>query len=127
MTLTLDLPMPPSVNKIWSLKGGKNGVYVSKPYKKWREEANALCMQFRWHKERIAGPFAVWVTLDRAQRNGDLDNRLKAILDFLHTAGITDDDSYCEALGADWGHAPVGCRVMVDAWSEDAQLSKGAA
>lgn len=115
-TLVIDLPLPPSVNKIWKQGGGK-GVYRSPEYVAWRKHCDGLCMQYRWHKTPIKGPFCVAIVLDREKmrKGSDIDNRIKGLLDFLHGTGITDDDRYCEKVSAERGSAPSGCRVTITA------------
>ena len=115
--MILDLPMPPSANRLWRL--GKKGPYSDKQYVAWQEECHALFLQFRWHKKPIRGPYQLWITCDRSKRRGDLDNRCKAVVDLLHRMGVTDDDSKLERIVAEFGDAPVGCRVLVEPWREN--------
>ena len=103
--------MPPSANRLWRM--GKRGPYSDKQYVKWQEECRALCLQFRWHKQPVRGPYQLWMTFNRGSQSGDLDNRTKGLIDILHRMGITDDDMHLERYVVDWGDAPVGCRVIV--------------
>ena len=113
--MILELPLPPSVNRIWQMASGM-GVYRTKEYIAWRKECDGLCMLYRWHKTPIVGRFIVEIVLNEKQPNrGDCDNRIKAILDFLHSTGITEDDRYCQKVSAEWGEAPAGCRVTITA------------
>lgn len=112
--MILDLPMPPSVNRIWKVSAKRGGnVYASPTYRKWMKTCLMMCFETRWHKTPIKGPFEVLITLDSTKRRGDADNYTKAPIDFLHRSGITEDDRLCEKLGVEWGLAPMGCRVTV--------------
>jgi Holliday junction resolvase RusA-like endonuclease len=110
----IDLPCPPSVNRIWRAnRAGANKVSKSAEYKSWLKRADALAMstgQFRGLKT-IAGPFEATIILKRIP--GDLDNRAKGVLDWLQSRAVISDDKYCERLVLEWGDAPTGCRVTV--------------
>lgn len=112
--IVLDLPMPPSVNRIWRAnRAGPNKVSRSSEYKSWLRHADSMTMamaQFRGLKT-IVGPFEAKIVLRR--QRGDLDNRAKGILDWLQSRGVIADDKFCERLVVEWGEAPAGCRVTV--------------
>jgi Holliday junction resolvase RusA-like endonuclease len=112
--IVLDLPMPPSVNRIWRAnKAGPNRVSKSPEYRQWLNHADQVAMstgQFRGMKT-IVGPFEATVILRR--QRGDLDNRHKGLLDWLQSRGVIADDKYCERLVLEWGEAPAGCRVTI--------------
>lgn len=112
--IVLDLPTPPSVNRIWRAnKAGPKRVSLSREYVSWQKSADALSLQlgqFRGLKT-IVGKFEAEITLKRVQ--GDLDNRTKGVLDWLQSRGVIVDDKYCERLTVSWGDAPTGCRVRV--------------
>lgn len=112
--IVLDLPMPPSVNRIWRAnRAGPNKVSRSPEYKQWIAHADHVAMsmgQFRGLKT-IVGPFEAKIVLQR--QRGDLDNRSKGILDWLQSRGVIADDKFCERLVLEWGDAPTGCRVTV--------------
>ena len=114
--LIIDLPAPPSVNSVWRSRQGKNGkpqYYLDGKYKAWKRECDQLCIAHGWAKQAVTGPYSVILRLSQAKRRGDCDNRLKATLDWLRKAGLTEDDSKCERSTAEWGEAPMGCRVFV--------------
>jgi Holliday junction resolvase RusA-like endonuclease len=90
-------------------------VFLDPKYAAWRNEFQALCYQHGWHKKPVRGKFKINVTLDRRSMRGDIDNRMKAILDALHINGITDDDRHCERICIERGEAPLGCKVEVEA------------
>jgi crossover junction endodeoxyribonuclease RusA len=114
--IMIDLPMPPSVNRIWrATRAGPNKVSLSPEYKAWKKHADGLALsmcQFRGLKT-IVGPFEAKIVLQR--QRGDIDNRSKGVLDWLQSRGVIADDKYCERLVLEWGEAPHGCRVFVKA------------
>lgn len=120
----IDLPYPPSVNRIWrsSTQAAGKQVYISPSYRKWKDESNALLMTKRgWMMRRITGPFSVDIALcpPKGHPRGDLDNRIKAVLDFLQAATIVSNDKLCQLITAYWAHqstAPEGCRAIVRPW-----------
>jgi Holliday junction resolvase RusA-like endonuclease len=119
--LVIDLPYPPSVNKIWKSASAlaSNKVYLSPSYVKWKSLADALLMSQRgWMSRRLTGPFSIDIDLCPPARypRGDLDNRIKATLDFLQRASVIANDKDCQRLVAQWvgqGRAPEGCRVTL--------------
>lgn len=112
--IIIDLPMPPSVNRIWRHnKAGPKKVSLSHEYMAWKKSADVLSMQlgqFRGVKT-IVGKFVVTITVQRCR--GDLDNRIKGVLDYLQSRAVIVDDKYCERITVQWGEAPAGCRVKV--------------
>jgi Holliday junction resolvase RusA-like endonuclease len=121
--VVLDLPYPPSVNRLWrSTAAEKNRVYLSPSYVKWKEAADALLMATRgWQIKTITGAFHLEIGLcptSQGHPRGDLDNRIKAILDYLQRVEIIANDKNCHRLLAEWvdlRRAPHGCRVTVRA------------
>lgn len=121
--IVIDLPFPPSINRIWRasavIKSGSQKVYLAPTYKAWKSEADALLMTQRgWMMRRLTGDFAAQIDLcpPKGHVRGDLDNRIKAVLDFLQRATIVANDKHCQRVLAQWvkpEEAPHGCRVTV--------------
>lgn len=112
--ITLDLPMPPSVNRIWRAhKAGKHRISLSPEYDRWKREADMLALSTGQLKDTqtILGPFEAHVVLKRVR--GDLDNRHKGLMDWLQSRAVIANDGNCVKLTVEWGDAPAGCRVMV--------------
>lgn len=117
----LDLPYPPSVNRIWrsSPRAAGKQVYLAPAYKSWKDEANARLMTKRgWMMRRIVGPFSADLALcpPKGHPRGDLDNRIKAVLDFLQQTTVISNDKHCQMICAYWVPGPEGCRVTVKPW-----------
>jgi Holliday junction resolvase RusA-like endonuclease len=112
--IVIDLPPPPSVNAIW--RSGRKRVFRSKAYTNWIAAADATVMANRqMPKKRIGGLFAAHVTLSQKVR-GDIDNRIKGLLDFLQSREIIRNDSDCKRLVVERGEAAAGCRLMLREW-----------
>ena len=80
-TINLILPMPPSANRYWRhmAVNGRAQTFVSQEAKTYkREVAEAASLHVL-----IESEVEVSVKVFRAQRSGDLDNRLKCLLDAL--------------------------------------------
>jgi len=115
--IRLEIPFPPSVNGIW--RGGKAGrFYKSKHYVAWENEAGwAVKEQARGR--RITGPFTVQLQVVQPdKRRRDLDNLPKVVLDLLKNLHVTDDDSLCRKVSAEWVPSGPPCFVIVSAYVE---------
>lgn len=110
----LDLPIPPSVNRIWQhKKAGKKQVFMAPEYRRWIKQADMCVLataQLRGVK-RIDGLFEAEIALQRTA--GDLDNRIKAVLDYAQSRALIANDKNCERVTAFWGEAPRGCRLTL--------------
>jgi Holliday junction resolvase RusA-like endonuclease len=113
--ITLDLPPPPSVNKTRKIDWA-----AARAVKAWQNVANAYVLSA---KGRAVSPlqfvkiqrFHLHIVLSEAHTRIDLDNGLKALIDYLRKIELIEDDSpkHLRRLVVDWGHAPHGCRVTV--------------
>jgi crossover junction endodeoxyribonuclease RusA len=93
--------LPPSVNAIWRhTKGGKT--YRTAAYMTWirGEEWNVQPQLIKQH--RFRGPVYVTLAMRRPRANADIDNRIKAILDFLQHVAAIDDDKNVYGVNAFW-------------------------
>src|SRR3954451_4835420 len=93
MVEPLALPWPPSSNRYWRSVPGR-GVLLSAEARRYKEDAG---------KEVLAagvrpgdGPVALTVTLYRPAKRGDLENRLKVLLDALNVIAYRDDSQVVE-------------------------------
>lgn len=122
--VVIELPYPPSMNRIWRSAASAAGqqVYLAPSYVKWRQAADALLMSERgWSKKRLIGPFEIEIGLcpPKSHPRGDLDNRIKAVLDWLQRANIIVNDKFCQRLVVQWvptEAAPCGCRATLRAF-----------
>lgn len=116
--VSIDLPFPPSVNRLWRncSSDGAPRVYLSPKYQKWKREADAL-MVTQKRPEQIKGLFEAKIVVSAPSRGsrGDLDNRIKAVFDWAQRSSIIKDDKNCERLTIEWGDTDHGCRLMLRA------------
>ena len=92
---TYVVPWPPSLNTMYPTRDGRRR--LSGKAAKWKRHAlEELGLQ---RAQRVAGPAKVMIALHpNSKRLFDLDNKVKAILDLLKTAGVVEDDN--------WRHVP---------------------
>jgi crossover junction endodeoxyribonuclease RusA len=111
----LFLPFPPSLNGLF--KNRKGGRVKTDPYKLWIADAQESLLKQLRHKREHVGTVSIDLTLsppNKARR--DLDNTLKAIIDFLVSNKIIqeDDSRFVRRITAEWKEEmPVGCYVTV--------------
>jgi len=89
MTITIELPLPPSANKYW--RKGRNGItYVSKEAESFKEEVGwaAVAAQL----EPIEGPVGMTIDAYICDTRRDLDNCCKILLDALQGYAYEDDN-----------------------------------
>lgn len=114
--IIIDLPMPPSTNRIW--RRGRKGMIKSDEYVEWIQRADDEVMAAHALRgvHTINGGFSVLILLNATQRRGDSDNRIKAVLDWAQSRRVVHNDSDC--LQGFWAwvenhEAPLGCRLKI--------------
>lgn len=113
--IILDLPAPPSVNKTRKIDWS-----ASRAVKAWQNVANAYVLAA---KGRAISPllltkvprFHLLIVVSEHHTKIDLDNGLKALIDYLRRIELIEDDSWkhMRKLTVEWGLAPHGVRVTV--------------
>jgi Holliday junction resolvase RusA-like endonuclease len=120
--VVLDLPYPPSVNKIWKSTAAISArrICLSPSYQEWKKAADLLLFTGGrgWRAVRITGPFVAEIGLcaPKGYPRGDLDNRIKAVLDYAQRIEIVSNDKHCQRLVVEWVEedtAPHGCRLTL--------------
>ena len=96
--IILDLPFPPSVNRIWRQHGGRT--LISREYRAWKSQAlDHLAVQRLGETppEWLSGRLSVYIYLQPDNhRRWDIDNRTKAVLDAIENIGF--DDAQVDVL-----------------------------
>lgn len=98
MKIEIDLPMPPSTNKLWRSRhmgGNRIAVYQSQEYRKWTALAGhaMLLTGRRTSTPGIIGRFRAQILLSLpALHGGDGDNRVKALFDWAQKVGLIEND-----------------------------------
>lgn len=90
---TFTLPLPPSANRYW--RNWRGRMVVSSEARKYKEQAfkalaeqGAVCLG--------DGPVAILIRVFRKIKSGDLDNRIKVVLDSLRGVIYQDDKQVVE-------------------------------
>ena len=110
MIFTVILPLPPSANRLFANVPGKGRV-KTRAYKNWRKAAILTIFAQVRADLRIGGPVGLSICVPTGMR-GDLDNRLKCLIDALVAANRIDDDKHVHSIlivrgGADAGTVTV--------------------
>ncbi len=88
----LTLPYPPSTNRYWRIFRGH--AVRSAEATAYKRAVSAVCIQAG--VDLLSGPVALEVRLYRPRKSGDLDNRLKVLLDALQGHLYADDAQVVE-------------------------------
>jgi Holliday junction resolvase RusA-like endonuclease len=109
--IRLELPIPPTANNLFCNGRNGKGRFISLVYTQWQWAAYAALKK---PVERISGPFRFRLILPVDMR-GDVDNRIKPVLDFCVTHAITSDDRYAQSVSAERGDVKKGfCLVEIE-------------
>ncbi len=98
--IIFDFPIvPPSVNTLWRIERGKARL------SKEARDFYALVKLFVRGKRapRAWRYYAVDILIEPSRRSGDVDNKIKAVLDSLTKAGFWKDDSLVAAVSCQFG------------------------
>lgn len=109
------LPWPPSVNMIW--RRGQGHTYRHPKYVAWITEAGWVVKSTRPKPEMVVGPFSATITLIPPKGfRGDIDNRVKVLLDLAQKLRLIENDRLCQRLDVSYGDPktqPVGARLCL--------------
>jgi crossover junction endodeoxyribonuclease RusA len=96
MLVTLELPLPPSMNTYWRNFRGRTVLSAGgREYKIAVQEYVATHNLPKFGEQRLGASITIF---PRDKRAIDLDNRLKALFDSLQDAGLFDDDSQFDRI-----------------------------
>jgi Holliday junction resolvase RusA-like endonuclease len=101
------VPLPPSANNAFgNRKGGKGfGRFRTAHYHNWLRQADRWYMVEKLGRFKLPpGPYRCVLLLPRFK--GDLDGRIKLLLDWMVRRQITPDDRHCVELVVRKGSAP---------------------
>mgnify|MGYP006935480895 CR=1 FL=1 len=94
--MSFTLPVPPTLNHMYANVPGRGRV-KSRRYTAWRSLAVGLILVQAKGGVRMGGKIAVTINLP-SKILGDIDNRVKPILDALVTSGRIDDDRHVQRI-----------------------------
>lgn len=108
----VDLPYPPSANRLWRMAGQGKPPFKSTEYSAWLSHAG-LSVNVQ-KPGTVEGPYALHIAAGKPdKRRRDLDNLIKPIGDLLQAAGVVTDDCLCQRVSAEWVPNFKGVRVSV--------------
>jgi Holliday junction resolvase RusA-like endonuclease len=112
MEIKLELPFPPTVNNLFA-DGKKGGRFKTPAYKAWRAEAGWLVKQ-QVGGQKITGVYTLEILLVRPdKRTRDASNYIKAVEDLLVWLSVTEDDTNCRKVSAEWVEEGPPCVAIV--------------
>lgn len=112
-TISLVLDVPPSVNNAF-INVKRGGRVKSPEYRTWQAAAHWSVIAQSGGNRLVAPPYAVSISLPIKMR-GDLDNRIKGVLDLLtRVCVITDDSEVVEITAKKNCATPGKCAVLVE-------------
>ena len=111
--LVFELPAPPPINRNSAV--ARLGM-SARSVQEWIPQAHLALREQKINpvRDAVHGPFAIDIIWGR--RRGDIDARIKYLLDYLQRVELIDNDGLCEHMTVGWGYAPRGCRVRLKAW-----------
>jgi crossover junction endodeoxyribonuclease RusA len=96
MPITLELPLPPSMNTYWRNFRGRTVLSKGgRDYKIAVQEYVTTHKVPKLGSERLQASITIF---PRDRRKVDLDNRLKGLFDSLQDAGVFDDDEQFDLI-----------------------------
>lgn len=115
--IVLDLPFPPSVNVLWR-PSRYGGMYLNPKYLRWIKncDTHVMARKRRQKWRTIATPFEALILLNPDMGWGDVDNYIKAIMDYAQRIEVISNDKLCQQVTSRWGNsadAPCGCRLIL--------------
>ncbi len=116
--IVLSLPYPPSLWKLYNGFGRKR--HKSDEYKGWLGEA--LVEIVRAKQTPIAGKFSISILVGRPdERQRDLDNIVKPVLDALQNHKLVISDHLAESITIAWSSTVEKRRLNVLVWPWSAE------
>lgn len=114
MTTTINLPVPPSANALWRYNRQNGKPYLTDRYKSWKRVADNYYLTQKRDLEPITGRYRLTLTIDMKHKGrSDLDNRVKALSDYLQRVGLIENDKLCDGITLRWGKTELGCKVVL--------------
>lgn len=116
--MTLELPLPPSMNTYWRNFRGRTVLSAGgREYKVTIQDYVATHNLPKFGQQRLGATITIF---PRDKRSIDLDNRLKALFDSLQDAGVFDDDSQFDRIFIARGMIKKGggCTITISTLNE---------
>lgn len=96
--LDFRLPLPPRTNAYWRsiVVGGSVRVLLSKEARRYKESVAGLWLVQTPRLAKLFGPLSVTMHFYRERRAGDVDGRIKPLLDVLQGLAYENDSQIAE-------------------------------
>ena len=113
--IVLDLPVPPSTNKMRRGGGGPAARWRKAFYKHADGVLQATRPRDPLKAKRLLGRYEATIQINERLSRVDLDNHVKALLDYVVSREFVPDDSprYLRRLVVEWGCPVNGARVTL--------------
>lgn len=108
--VVIELPYPPSLNRLYRINAGGKGVRKSEAGKRYQQAVKLASLRSQGVEGKVLVTIDVFPP-DRRKR--DLDNLLKILLDALTKAALIEDDSKIDRLLVQRREVIRGGRVTV--------------
>lgn len=108
---TITLPLPPSVNALYRNVNGIGRVRTQE-YKKWVGVADGYFFTQKKNIRGVVGKYELYIRIP-VLMNGDCDNRIKPVADYLASRGVTSDDRHCMKIIVERCEGVTECEVEV--------------
>ena len=105
------LPLPPSANNLFATDKKTGRRFPVPEYKAWRTEAGYKIKQ----SMRVHGWAEIFIHVPASMR-GDIDNRIKPILDLMVEHGCIDDDKWAWRIVIERSHSIEKNKCGVSWW-----------
>lgn len=117
--LTLTLPWPPSVNRLWRSYQGRQ--ILAAAARRYRRDSRHLVSDAMRESALVTLTVPLEIAIDLhppTRQRYDADNRIKAILDLLQHAGLVADDAQFQRITVTKCDIVRGGRIVVSvtAW-----------
>jgi Holliday junction resolvase RusA-like endonuclease len=129
--LEFTLPVAPPANNLFFNAPGRGRIKTTR-YRDWIKLADDYyLLQALQRREKITVPFACKMTFPKNLR-GDIDGRIKAVLDWMVSRNLTIDDKHCKKLLVEyggWSDSDVDdvVQIEVTTYVKDGEPGKGPA
>ncbi len=94
--MKLVLPVPPSANRYWRVRAWRGRAKTYKSPEARAYQQRVMVLAHPWPKPPPTGPVVVTLRWFQGRRSGDLDDRIKVVLDALQGIAYQNDRQIIE-------------------------------
>ncbi len=120
--ITLELPVPPTINHYYGYRNGLvTGKYITPEGKAFRHHVALEVMIAKARDKFGTRRVGIAVLVNLNSRAGDIDNRIKPLFDALERAAVFDNDRQIDEFHVKRGKVIKGGRCVVCIWTLEDQ------